>query len=260
MSRREQAPGRTFGRHANATTSSGLRYLHNTFRESLGSNRLGQVKLIAGAVIMVAAVNRTAYTAARSSGVVTVEGSIAAAAPTPAAPPATPSPHPPGAVTRGPRRHRTDGTSGRTGPTRPDVPSERPVHMAAAPGRAAFTGIRDDLTVSRRDIPADGQTEPPAGCRRAVEYADRPPIAGDRGPDRITGVPTSCLRSRRSGGGFGEVVGEAAGLVGVDRDAGAHRGGERDLPQVPALGCGGLEPDHLVDGGRVVLKQGRGRE
>src|SRR6266699_1918555 len=73
------------------------------------------------------------------------------------------------------------------------------------------------------------------------------PVPGERG--------AAAWRSG-SGGGFGQVVCEVAGLVGVDRDAGAHRGGEGDLPQVPALGRGGLEPDHLVQGGAVVLQQG----
>src|SRR6516165_1853128 len=48
---------------------------------------------------------------------------------------------------------------------------------------------------------------------------------------------------------------EAAGLVRVHRDTGAHRRGERDLLQVAALGGGGLEPDHLIERGRVVLEQ-----
>jgi hypothetical protein len=77
---------------------------------------------------------------------------------------------------------------------------------------------------------------------------------------RRRGAATGKAGPYPLGGRFGELVGEASGLVGVDRDAGAHRRGERDLLQVPALGRGGLEPDHLVDGGRVVLKQGRGRE
>src|SRR5580692_12899728 len=65
---------------------------------------------------------------------------------------------------------------------------------------------------------------------------------------------------RASGGGGLEVVGEVAGLVGVDGDAWAHRGGEGDLPQVAALGCGGLEADHLVEGCGVVLQQRVRRE
>src|ERR1700743_1127913 len=50
-------------------------------------------------------------------------------------------------------------------------------------------------------------------------------------------------------------VEEAAGLVGVDRDAWGHGRGEGDLLQVPALGGGRLEPNHLVKRGRVVLEQ-----
>src|SRR6202035_5328374 len=44
-------------------------------------------------------------------------------------------------------------------------------------------------------------------------------------------------------------VEEAAGLVGVDRDAWGHGRGEGDLLQVPALGGGRLEPNHLVKRG-----------
>src|SRR6201996_4219774 len=49
---------------------------------------------------------------------------------------------------------------------------------------------------------------------------------------------------------------EAAGLVRVDRDSRGHGRSEGDLLQVPALGGGWLEPDDLVNRGRVVLKQG----
>src|SRR5205823_14142102 len=48
---------------------------------------------------------------------------------------------------------------------------------------------------------------------------------------------------------------EVARAVGVDRDAGAHRGGEEDLPQVLALRRRGLRPQHLVEDGRVVVDQ-----
>ena len=63
-------------------------------------------------------------------------------------------------------------------------------------------------------------------------------------------VTSSALRGRRA-----LFVEEAAGLVRVDGDAGAHRRGERDLLQVAALGGGRLQPDHLVDRRRVVLEQ-----
>src|ERR1700722_632175 len=64
--------------------------------------------------------------------------------------------------------------------------------------------------------------------------------------------PPRMLRTLRRGG---LLVEEAAGLVRVDRDAGGHGRGEGDLPQVAALGGGWLEPDHLVERGRVVLEQ-----
>src|SRR5690606_27240598 len=41
----------------------------------------------------------------------------------------------------------------------------------------------------------------------------------------------------------------------VDRDTGAHRGGQGDLLDVAPLRSGRLEPQHLVDGGQVVLQQ-----
>src|ERR1700722_1265504 len=63
-------------------------------------------------------------------------------------------------------------------------------------------------------------------------------------------VTSSALRGRRA-----LFVEEAAGLVRVDGNAGPHRRGERDLPQVAALGGGRLEPDYLVDRGGVVLQQ-----
>src|SRR5215470_5352376 len=63
-------------------------------------------------------------------------------------------------------------------------------------------------------------------------------------------------RSRALARGLG-VVGEAAGLAGVDRDGRAHGGGHGDLPQVAALGRRRLQSQDLVDGRGVVLHQGR---
>src|ERR1700724_2673923 len=67
------------------------------------------------------------------------------------------------------------------------------------------------------------------------------------------GAPPLRMSRTLRGGSF--FVEEAAGLVRVHRDAGGHGRGEGDLPQVPALGSGGLQPDDLVERGRVVLKQ-----
>src|SRR6516165_2470858 len=61
---------------------------------------------------------------------------------------------------------------------------------------------------------------------------------------------------RTSAGGGLEFLGQAARLAGVDRDAGAHGGGDRGLAEVPALGRRRLQPHDLVDGGRVVRHQG----
>src|ERR1700722_17510259 len=90
------------------------------------------------------------------------------------------------------------------------------------------------VTVNAPGGPTDrsGKTNAPAGMTAC---------------GRVTSV---ALRGRRA-----LFVEEAAGLARVDRDAGAHRGGERDLPQVTALGGGRLEPDDLVDRRRVVLEQ-----
>src|SRR6266568_4990102 len=55
---------------------------------------------------------------------------------------------------------------------------------------------------------------------------------------------------------------EGTGLVRVDRDPRGHRRGEGHLPEVTALGRGRLEPDDLIQRGRVVLQQlglGEGR-
>src|SRR6266705_6535575 len=69
-------------------------------------------------------------------------------------------------------------------------------------------------------------------------------------------APTVAPLARVSSAGRGLLgLGQSPGHRGIDRDAGAHRGGEGDLPQIPALGGGRLEPDHLVDRGRVVLDQ-----
>ncbi len=46
-----------------------------------------------------------------------------------------------------------------------------------------------------------------------------------------------------------------AGAVRVDLDAGAHGRGDGDLLDVAALGARRLEPQHLLEGGRVVLGQ-----
>src|SRR5690606_11102477 len=48
---------------------------------------------------------------------------------------------------------------------------------------------------------------------------------------------------------------QVAGAVLVDRDAGAHRRGERDLLHVPDLGRGRLGPQDLLEGGGVVFHQ-----
>src|SRR5690606_11046586 len=48
---------------------------------------------------------------------------------------------------------------------------------------------------------------------------------------------------------------EVAGAVRVDRDAGAHRGGDGGLLDVPALGGGRLQTEDLVQRGAVVLHQ-----
>src|ERR1700733_2888826 len=89
-------------------------------------------------------------------------------------------------------------------------------------------------------------TEPQTEAPRAPHYAQR------RRP--IPGTPP--LRKLRALCGRGALfVEEAAGLVGVDRDAWGHGRGEGDLLQVPALGGGRLEPNHLVKRGRVVFEQ-----
>ena len=56
--------------------------------------------------------------------------------------------------------------------------------------------------------------------------------------------------------------GDVARAVGVDLDPRAHRGGDGDLLDVAALGAGRLEPQHLLEGCGVVLRElglGEGR-
>src|SRR4051812_48400293 len=53
----------------------------------------------------------------------------------------------------------------------------------------------------------------------------------------------------------GDVLGDALGAVGVDGDARAHRRAERDLPQVATLGGRRLGTQHLIENGRVVLRE-----
>src|SRR2546421_1051873 len=100
---------------------------------------------------------------------------------------------------------------------------------------------------NRRSLAATSLPAPPrAGARAtAVTRHRRGLVRGRRG-----GVDARAL----VGLGF---FGEAPGLAGVDRDARAHGGGQGDLPQVPALGRRRLQPQDLVDGGGVVLHQGR---
>ena len=70
------------------------------------------------------------------------------------------------------------------------------------------------------------------------------PLPRPAPPDQVRRV-AAVRRRRRS----------LAGPVRVDLDAGAHRRRQGDLPEVAALGAGRLEPQHLVERGRVVLGQ-----
>src|SRR5690606_2017145 len=110
-------------------------------------------------------------------------------------------------------------------------------------------------------------------ARRARTYRAGMLLRHLRGPSRerepsttrgrvVTGGLRHGHDSKRPGatdgraGAFAESSGCRGGAgARVDGDAGAHRRGERDLLDVPALGGGRLEPDHLVDRGVVVLHQ-----
>src|SRR3954452_17167610 len=85
------------------------------------------------------------------------------------------------------------------------------------------------------------------------------------GPGR-TGRPKERPRPRAAGGGVevrrgwrwsgvGGLLEQRPGLVGVDRDAGAHRGGHGGLADVAAIGGRLLEPLDLVERGCLVLHQ-----
>src|SRR6185503_508766 len=52
-----------------------------------------------------------------------------------------------------------------------------------------------------------------------------------------------------------ELLHDAAGPRRIDVDPGAHRGRDRDLPDVPALRRRGPRPDDLLDEGGVVLDE-----
>src|SRR5450759_1083223 len=122
---------------------------------------------------------------------------------------------------------------------------------------------------------ADGLWQPPqyAPGRRPPNQNQRPAGPALRCPDcAVQRCAVLTARSWRwpargwavprtsTGGGVLEILDQPARLPGIDRDARTHGRGQRDLPDVTALGCGRLEPEHLLECGRVVLHQGRLRE
>src|SRR4051794_21911207 len=111
--------------------------------------------------------------------------------------------------------------------------------------------------------PVDEPPEEPQPARLTVSNA-----VTDSAARRCMQLPGTWARSaeearpdgprrhgRRGGSGLGRLLQQTAGLVGVELDAGAHRGGHGGLADVAALGGRRLEPQDLVESGRVVLDQ-----
>ena len=146
---------------------------------------------------------------------------------------------------------------------------------APAPRRAGHDR-RAATAVSPRPRRRRGSPAPRRAAARPTAPEPVDQVLADWHPaDRpVTHARTALSRSRsarkcrsRVGAGGGGIDGredgvvdqQVAGAVRVDRDARAHRGGDGDLLQVPALGGGRLGPQHLVQRGGVVLDQLLGR-
>src|SRR5450755_3698524 len=137
-------------------------------------------------------------------------------------------------------------------PRAKSTPGRRP---KCGPGGSDGNEARRSVRLRRgdRDRPSE-----PGPCARASGRC-----AGEvlpRGREAHRGFRGVAPRASTSDGGGLFVLDEAAGLVRVDGDAGTHGRGDRGLLDVTALGGGRLEPDHLVQRGRVVLQQRAGGE
>src|SRR3954452_11395919 len=133
--------------------------------------------------------------------------------------------------------------AGRTGRGADACAADRTVLLRGSPGAPGPSIARGRATTS--------------GLGGNVDKSTRRPPQERRGPrsDVRCGALGAPSSGRRAVSGGGLVHQHVAGAVRVDRDARAHRRGDGDLLQVPALGRRRLGPQDLVQRGRVVLDQ-----
>src|SRR5919107_2825410 len=128
--------------------------------------------------------------------------------------------------------------------------------------------VRRRLSVSPARVAArSGLSDARHGGGRRPAVLGSPRVRPGRPPDQIARRRTTAATpegaaavgagASASTSGRGGLVldGEVARAVRVHGDAGAHRGGQRRLLHVPALGGRRLEPQHLLEGGGVVLDE-----